>query len=433
MRRAATILLALAVLASACGDDAEPTPSLLLYTSVTQDTVDAVVAGYEAAHPGVTVEVFRAPTGELNARIAADLREGGLRADVLWLTDPLSMQQYDADGLLRAADPDVTGIPAEYPQRALLGHPRPQPGDRPPPRRPGDHLLGRPHRRGGSRGVAFPDPAFAGSAFAALAFFALDPDYGIEFFADAPRRRGHPGGAPRATSSPGWPRASSPPGSPSTSRRRAAADKGSPIEIVWPVPGGDRPLQPDRGDLRRPGGASDFVSYVLGVDGQTAIAATGWQPVRSDVPWAFGGPVVTLDWELAFDRQDESARCVPHHLRRLIACSAPGWPPPPGSSRSPLLVAVPLVDLVRTAFDAAGWRGGRPLRRRGDGDRPLAADLAAATAVAVVVGVGGGAARVPGTLPGCCVPGCCCRCWCRRSCRRWRGPGRSVRAASPTT
>ncbi len=36
---------------------------LRLYTTVTEDTVDAVVRGYEQAHPGVDVEVFRAPTG----------------------------------------------------------------------------------------------------------------------------------------------------------------------------------------------------------------------------------------------------------------------------------------------------------------------------------------------------------------------------------
>jgi len=66
--------------------------SLTLYTSVTQETVDAVTAGYQLAHPGATVTVFRAATGQLNARIAADLRSGGLKADVIWGTDPLSMQ-----------------------------------------------------------------------------------------------------------------------------------------------------------------------------------------------------------------------------------------------------------------------------------------------------------------------------------------------------
>ena len=41
-----------------------------LYTSVTQATVDAVVAAYKAANPEVSVNVFRAPTGELAGKIA---------------------------------------------------------------------------------------------------------------------------------------------------------------------------------------------------------------------------------------------------------------------------------------------------------------------------------------------------------------------------
>ena len=87
--RSRTVLMLLAVaLASmvlvACGDGG--TASLRIYTSVTQGTVDAVVAGFEEGNPGIEVEVFRAPTGELTARIAAEMREGGLQADLLWLT-----------------------------------------------------------------------------------------------------------------------------------------------------------------------------------------------------------------------------------------------------------------------------------------------------------------------------------------------------------
>ena len=104
-----------ALLIAACSSSSPD--SVRLYTSVTQETVDAVVERYEADHADVEVEVFRAPTGELTARIAAELREGGLQADVLWLTDPLSMQQYGADGLLRTwraagAVPCPGGLPS---------------------------------------------------------------------------------------------------------------------------------------------------------------------------------------------------------------------------------------------------------------------------------------------------------------------------------
>jgi len=167
------LLLVPAVLAiSACGGDDGGT--LRIYTSVTQGTVDAVVAGFEESHPAVQVEVFRAPTGELTARIAAEQREGGLTADVLWLTDPLSMGRYAADGMLLAWDPDgLDAVPAEFRTETFWGtrvltmvaiHGL----DVPAPISWAD-LTGDAY----ADGVAIPDPGFAGSALGALGWFAL--------------------------------------------------------------------------------------------------------------------------------------------------------------------------------------------------------------------------------------------------------------------
>src|SRR3990172_2108067 len=295
-------LLSLLLLTPACtGGDGSAT--LVLYTSVTQDTVDAVVAGFEDANPGTTVEVFRAPTGELNARIAADRREGEIGADVLWLTDPLSMQQYDAQGVLREAQPDADAVPAEYREERFWGtrilnlvvvRHRDAPA-----LASWDDLI--PAATAG--GVAIPDPSFAGSAFAALAFFALDDAYGLDFL-----QRLHDAGATQVAA----------PGDVVTGvaegqyaagitldfTARDAIEDGSPIEMVWPAPGAIAlytpiPVPPDSP------AAEDFVSFVLGVEGQTAIAATGWEPVRADIPWESGGPQVTIEWDRAFDRQQE--------------------------------------------------------------------------------------------------------------------------------
>ena len=88
---------------------------------------------------------------------------------------------------------------------------------------------------------------------------------------------------------------------------RSALDKGSPIEIVYPEPGAVAIYSPIGvvvdGDVEA---ARSFVEHVLSVDGQAAIAATGWQPVRSDVAWDVPtGPLVFPDWTTLFDRQDE--------------------------------------------------------------------------------------------------------------------------------
>lgn len=300
MRRVLATLGAIVVLAAGCSGSGRAT--LAVYTSVTQATVDAVVAGFREANPDVEVEVLRAPTGELNARIAAERREGGLRADVLWLTDPLSMQQYDADGLLRGADPDVSGIPAAYREDRFWG----------------TRILNLVVVTGdgvvveswsdleavaASGGVAIPDPSFAGSAFAALAFFALEEDYGFDFL-----RRLHDAGATQVGA----------PGDVVTGvaegqyaagitldfSARGAVEKGSPISIVWPAPGAIALYSPigvtGEGDL-----PERFVTYVLGSEAQSAIAGSGWQPVRPDVAWAAGGPQMTVEWSRAYHRQEE--------------------------------------------------------------------------------------------------------------------------------
>ena len=74
---------------------------LTLYTCVTDTIEQAVIKAYKQKHPGVDVDVFRAPTGQLNARVAADVRGGGIKANVIWACDPLTMHGYDAQGLLR--------------------------------------------------------------------------------------------------------------------------------------------------------------------------------------------------------------------------------------------------------------------------------------------------------------------------------------------
>jgi iron(III) transport system substrate-binding protein len=298
-------LSAVVLVASACGGGDDADASLRLYTSVTQGTVDAVVAGFTERNPGVAVEVFRAPTGELTARIAAEEREGGVRADVLWLTDPLSMQQYAEQGLLAAWEPEgAAAVPEEYREEMFWGtrlltivavhH-----VDVPAPE--SWHDLTGPAYAGG---VAVPDPGFAGSALGALGYFALAPDFGFGWY-EALADNGavqvsSPGevvtGVAEGRFAAGMTLASS--------ARNAIAD-GSPIAIASPDPGGVAVYSPIAVVTGSGAAARDFVEFVLTVEAQEAIAATGWQPIRDDVTWPHGGPTVAPDWPEVVDRRDE--------------------------------------------------------------------------------------------------------------------------------
>lgn len=306
-------LLALVVLTAAC-DMAAPAASapaepLRLYTSVTQDTVDAVIEAFGTSHPDVTVEVFRAPTGELNARLAAERREGRIRADVLWMTDPLSIQPYAAAAELRAwSPPAAEAIDAAYRSddywgARLLNMVIVAGDDVDPAPSDWDDLTDPAY----SDGIVVPDPGFAGSAFGALGYFALAEDYGTAHL--------------QALADNGTVQVQSPDevvtgvaegryqaGMTLDYSARAAIERGSPVRLIWPESGAITMYSPIAvmASTQAAERAETFVDFVLDVEGQEAIAGTGWQPVHPDVEGPpIEGPQVTPDWDAAFERREE--------------------------------------------------------------------------------------------------------------------------------
>lgn len=303
-RTTTAIVVLVALMASCTGS--EP-GTLRIYTSVTQQTVESVVEGFGERHPDVPVEVFRAPTGELAARIAAETREGGLRADLLWLTDPLSMQQYDSAGLLAAWEP--TGADALLPEYAtdtfwgtrILTMVMVVRDGVEPPATWADLADARFAGR-----VAFPDPGFAGSSFAVLGYFAVTDPYGIEFYEALAANGAVQVSAPGEVVT-GVAEGRFDAGITLEFSARGAVDGGSLISIAWPEDGAIALYSPigvvattdDRA------AAELFVEYVLTVEAQERIAATGWQPISNQVDWETGGRVVSVDWATLFDRQQE--------------------------------------------------------------------------------------------------------------------------------
>jgi iron(III) transport system substrate-binding protein len=309
---AAALLLA----AGGCGSSsgaggAQAPPTVTLYTSATQNTVDAVVAGYQAANPGAKVDVFRATTGALNTRIAADQRSGGLRADVMWGTDPLSMRSLADQHLLKPWPlPDLPDVPAQYKTEFFWGTRVlhvvivAAKGLTPAPKRWSD--LTQPAYRGA---VAIPDPTVAGSAFAALGYFSQQPSYGVDFY-----RRLKANGAVQVSAPAevvtAVAQGRSKVGITLESEVRGAAAKGSPIDLVWPADGAIAVYSPIAvtATTGHAAEAEAFVRYVLSADGQAKIAGTGWQPVLPGVPGPpkpAGATIVHPDWPALFGTQKD--------------------------------------------------------------------------------------------------------------------------------
>jgi iron(III) transport system substrate-binding protein len=306
-RRGAGVLAALLLAVSACGDQSGggetsggQDRSLTLYTCVNDTTIQPVITAFEKSAPGNTVDLFRAPTGELNARIAADTRTGGLRADVVWGCDPLTMQalvdQHLVGGWL---PPETQAIPAEFRTDSYVGahllylvavHRT----DVPAPSTWAD-LAGPAYDA-----VAVPDPSVAASALGALGWFAGQPGYGVDFY-----RRLHDSGAVQVKTpddvTTGVAQGIYDAGMTTANSAYAAKNGGSPVDVAWPEPGavaiyGPIALARHSGDSAA---AKAFVSFVVGKAGQTVVGATGSYPTLPGVGGPTipaGAPVVSPDW-----------------------------------------------------------------------------------------------------------------------------------------
>jgi iron(III) transport system substrate-binding protein len=286
---------------------------ITLYTSVTQNTVTAVVNGFAQADPGVKVTVFRATTGQLNTRIAADQHSGGLRADVIWGTDPLSMESYAQQHLFKPWPlPGLAGVPAAdkttyfWGTRELYLVIVAHKGFSPLPRTWADLTAAAYKGK-----VALPDPAAAGSAFAALGYFDTAPGFGLGYY--------------RTLKANGAVQVSTVPevvtdvaegryqlGITLDSEVRSAVAAGSPVVMDWPTDGAISLYSPIAETVAATGAADTaaqaFLRYVLSAAGQTEIGKTGWQPVLPGITGPTrpaGATEVHPGWPAVFGRQQQ--------------------------------------------------------------------------------------------------------------------------------
>ncbi len=310
LRGHAALVVSIVALATqaACGGDPEPAgagagsesqsepESITLYTCVNDATIQPVIEAFEAANDGSTVELFRAPTGEINARVAGDVRSGGLKADVIWACDPLTMQDFVDQELVGGWTPetevaadlrtdDYVGVAVLY-MLAVTGEGVPAPET-------WSDLAGEAY----PDKVAVPDPAFAASALGALGYFSQDPDFGTEFYSELKGNGAVQVSTPDEVTT-GVAEGVYAAGMTIANSAYAAQKAGSPIEVAWPEPGavaiyGPVALATHAADSQT---AKDFISYVTSEEGQQVIADSGAYPTLEGVQ----GPTVPADAPVVF-------------------------------------------------------------------------------------------------------------------------------------
>jgi iron(III) transport system substrate-binding protein len=282
--------------------------SITLYTCVSDTTIGPVIDAFEDANPGAEVKLFRAPTGDLNARVAGDVRSGGLRADVVWACDPLTMQDYVDQGLVGGWTP-TTDIPGEYRTDDYVGvallYMVAVTGKGVAPPQAWSDLTGAAY----DEGVAVPDPSVAASALGALGYFSSDPDYGMDFYSTLKKNGATQVSTPDDVVT-GVAEGSYAAGITIANSAYAAQKNGSPIEVTWPSPGAVAIYGPVAlaKETENAATAKKFLSYVASGSGQEQMAGLGSYPTLTGV----AGPtepedaaVVTPDWAgLAAEKDD---------------------------------------------------------------------------------------------------------------------------------
>ena len=94
----------------AAGDDTV----LTIYTSEPEEKVDEINAAFEKEHPDIQVEVYRAGTGDLKARIESERESGQVEADLMWAADAPTFEGLKSDDLLaELKDVDTSNVMEE--------------------------------------------------------------------------------------------------------------------------------------------------------------------------------------------------------------------------------------------------------------------------------------------------------------------------------
>ena len=105
----------LAVLILILGIIAFSKVQIVLYTSVPSSIIAEVEKAFEKANPDIDLVVWRSGTSKVTAKITAELKAGGIRADVLWTADPSYYLYLKEKGLLeKYVSPESKYVPAAF-------------------------------------------------------------------------------------------------------------------------------------------------------------------------------------------------------------------------------------------------------------------------------------------------------------------------------
>ena len=94
---------------------AEPSGTVMLYSSLKEKQLVAVKEAFEAKYPGIVMDYYQAGTGKIKTKIATEQQAGQVAADLLWVGDASDYLTFKEQGILEAyVSPESEKIPDAY-------------------------------------------------------------------------------------------------------------------------------------------------------------------------------------------------------------------------------------------------------------------------------------------------------------------------------
>lgn len=292
--------------------------TITVYTSEPQAKIDEVIAAFNEVQPNVAVEVFRAGTGELTARIESERVTGDVQADILLAADSGTFEGYAAEDLLLGYTPtDVESLNQDVvdPEGFYTGT-RIIPTviayntnaiDTPPTS--WQELTESDY----ANQITMPNPDVSGAAAYNAAVWVNVPELGdewlVELAANTPVIAASNGPVSQAVAT-----GTQPVGIVVDYLVRELKAAGSPIDVSYPSEGVPYVSQPvgifastDEAEA-----SEAFVDFLLSAEGQELAVAQSYLPVRNDVGTPDGAPamddiaILSPDLDLITETQEDA-------------------------------------------------------------------------------------------------------------------------------
>lgn len=271
---------------TASGDE---TVTLTVYTSEPEDKVDEINAAFTEQNPDIDVEVYRAGTGDLKARIAAEQQAGEIGADILWAADSATFDTYAEDGVLAdISDLDTSEVIEEargtenyvgtriIPTVIAYNENETEEADRPS----SWQELADPKYQDQ---IVMPDPAVSGAAAFNASVWRNEPSLGDDWFEalgeNSPMIAESNGPTSQEVASGGHPY-----GVFVDYLARDLKEQGSPVEVIYPEEGAPFVTEPAGifADSKNQDAAKKYLEFLISLEGQELAVEQNYLPVRED-------------------------------------------------------------------------------------------------------------------------------------------------------